>query len=100
MQRRAITSAWIIVSLLSGILTFFIMYSLYIFLMPVYVVPVNQILSEFGASITQLNNYAGNINEDINADFIIIPVGVFFFMLVAPYIQEALSSLFEMGSDY
>ncbi len=90
-KRRAITSAWIIVSLVSAIITWAIMYLVYVAVFPGYVLTANSILGQFGAQYPQLNALVGNLTSQINAVFIIVSIGVFFFMLLAPYLFEPLS---------
>ena len=92
MKRRAITTAWIILSLMSGIITWVILYLLYIYLFPGYVATANSITSLFGGQYPALNSFVGNLTSNVNGAFILIGVGVFFFMLVAPYLFEPVSS--------
>lgn len=66
---------------------------LYIFVFaPVYVVPVNDILGQFGSQYPALQTMAANLTSGENAAFVIVAIGVFFFMLIAPYLFEPLSS--------
>jgi hypothetical protein len=91
-SRRGLTTAYIILSLISSIVTWVILYVVYIFVFgPALVIPANTILGDFGSKYPQMNLIVANVVSQTNAAFVLIAIGVFFFMLVAPYIFEPIS---------
>ena len=98
MKRRAITTAYIILSVASGVISWALLYGLYIWLFPAYVSTANDILGQFGSTYPSLNTFVGNLTSDVNAAFVLIGIGVFFFMVVAGFLYEPTSTAY--GDSY
>jgi hypothetical protein len=90
------TTAWIILSVISGIISWVVLYGLYIVLFAPFVMVENTILGNFGTTYPVLNTFVANITSGANAAFVIIGIGVFFFMMVAPFLFEPTS----IGGDF
>lgn len=82
--------------MVSGIISWVVLYALYIVLFAPFVTIQNTILGMYGVKYPMLNTVAANLTSTANAAFVIIAVGIFFFMLIAPFIFEPTS----VGGDF
>ena len=81
--------------MISGVVSWVVLYVLYAILFPPFVSIQNTIVGTFGVQYPALQAMATNLTSLANAAFVLIAIGVFIFMLVAGYLSEPLSS--EVG---
>ena len=89
------TTAWILVSIVSGIVAYVGLYMAYVFLIPPWIIFALQ-MTQVRPGDSTLNTILGNLTNNINAAFVIIAVGIFFFMLISGYKDEPTSLSVDM----
>jgi hypothetical protein len=87
-KRRAITTAWVILSTASGIVSWGVLYAMYVFLFAPFVDIGDTAVSDLGGQIPQLVGFWQGLYSDMNAAFIIVGVGIFVFFMVLGFLFE------------
>lgn len=85
------TTAWIFISALTAALSYVGLTMAYIFLMPVWVSFANTAVMVEGPTTPGLNTVTGYLTSNINEAFVLLAVGIFIFMYIAPFRQEPTS---------
>jgi hypothetical protein len=78
-----------------GVITWVILYTVYVFIFPPFVAVQNTVVGLYGVQFPTLQTMATNLTSDANAAFIIIAIGVAGLMVFVGYLAEPLSS--EVG---
>lgn len=92
MKNIQVTTGWVIISALSGVISYAFLYMAYVFLLPIYVKVGNQ-AEQFAASsqnitptqLTNIQTLFGNLTLSVNAAFVLIAVAIFLFMLFSAF---------------
>ena len=79
------TTAWIFISALTAAISYVALTLLYLFVMPSWVSFANTVNVVAGATTPGLNTLTSYETSNINAAFIILAIGIFVFMYLAPF---------------
>ena len=96
-RRGAVSSGWIIISVLSGVVSYVFLYMAYLFIFPAWITTADTTVANYGEQCLKLSTcvlqqLVTTLTTELNISFVLIAVSIFIFMLFAGFRTEPSSS--------